>query len=497
MLCSGIVTQLHGVVCANFGFQRGVSPGACKGAWHGACYQQSDKDNFPVFNQEIEAEDLVSDDKMEEEDPKRFKKARDGDHLMTSFQCDLCHFENCKRRCPIPDNMQDEVALLGIRRANLDALWSRERSTVRSNRLQGKHWVSASESAGWSDHALPKRGPFPVEDVFGMQAAVNMLLRSRDVGINSKTIQYETMRKLRSFLSNFVHTTYGGHGDTFMSEDGGGGTVSMSPTNSPWFKRFMRGVHKRMGDVWIPDRALMKRKLMLCLTLLEEDWLVYSEGNDGGGKLKAGLTATMLIAGWFAALRGEEIVRIDVGQMRQHWDESVNHTEEPHVPLMLSGRFKREIGEKVFCQPLAITSNSGVNIGEWMWRTLETLGQQNVLSGPMFRVAGKGKGVYKRATTADLNPSFINILARVQKRWANAFAGDLDIEKEFSIGRSLRRGVTSEAQNMGIPREVIEANNRWRRQARAKGLTPGMSMMERYSDAKASVPTLVRFSKEL
>jgi hypothetical protein len=222
-------------------------------------------DDFPVFNQETEAEDLVSDDKMEDEDPKRFKEARDGDHLMTPFQCDLCHFENCKRRRPIPDNTQDEVALLGIRRANLDALWSRERSTVRSNRLQGKHWISASESAGWSDLALPKRGPFPVEDTFGMQAAVNMLLRSRDVGINSKNIQYETMRKLRSFLSNFVHTTYGGHGDTFMSEDGGGGTISMLPTNSPWFKRFMRGVHKRMGDVWIPDRALMKRELMAAM----------------------------------------------------------------------------------------------------------------------------------------------------------------------------------------------------------------------------------------
>ena len=116
----------------------------------------------------------------------------------------------------------------------------------------------------------------------------------------------------------------------------------------------------------------------------------------------------------------------------------------------------------------------------------------------MFRVAEKGKGTYKGATTADLNPSFIGLLERIQKRWANVFAGDLDVGKEFSIGRSLRRGVTSEAQNVGIPREVIEANNRWtRRQERAKGLTPGMSMMERYSDAKASVPTLVRFSKEL
>ena len=144
-----------------------------------------------MFNHETEAEDLVSDDKMEEEDPKRFK-ARDGDHLITPFHCDLCHFENCKRRPPIADNIQDEVALLGIRRANLDALWSRERSTVNANRLQGNHWLSASESAGWSDLALPNRGPFPVADTFGMRAAVNMLLRSRDVGINSKNIQYET-----------------------------------------------------------------------------------------------------------------------------------------------------------------------------------------------------------------------------------------------------------------------------------------------------------------
>ena len=136
---------------------------------------------------------------------------------------------------------------------------------------------------------------------------------------------------------------------------------------------------------------------MLCLTLLDEDWLCYLEADDEGGKLKAALTATMLIAGWFAALRGEEIVRIDVGQMRNHWVESVK--------LMLSGRFKREIGEKVFCQPLAMTSKSGVKIGEWIWRTLEALSQQSVTSGPMFRVAEKGKGTYKRATTADLNPT--------------------------------------------------------------------------------------------
>jgi len=44
--------------------------------------------------------------------------------------------------------------------------------------------------------------------------------------------------------------------------------------------------------------------------------------------------------------------------------------------------------------------------------------------------------------------------------------------------RSLRRGATAEAQNARIPTNVIEANHRWRKVARAKGMTPGMSMME-------------------
>ena len=64
----------------------------------------------------------MSDDRMEDEDPGRLKEGRDRDHLLTPFQCDDCHFENCKRRSPIEGNLQDEVALLGIRRANLDAL---------------------------------------------------------------------------------------------------------------------------------------------------------------------------------------------------------------------------------------------------------------------------------------------------------------------------------------------------------------------------------------
>jgi len=67
----------------------------------------------------------------------------------------------------------------------------------------------------------------------------------------------------------------------------------------------------------------------------------------------------------------------------------------------------------------------------------------------------------------------------------------------YSMHRSGRRGSTAEAQNSEIPSWVIEAINSWRKNFRSKGLTPGMSMLERYTEAKASVPALVKFSYNL
>jgi len=149
------------------------------------------------------------------------------------------------------------------------------------------------------------------------------------------------------------------------------------------------------------------------LELLEDDWNAMAR--DPVGKIQAGLTACAMIAGFFGALRGEEIVRVDAGSMMSHWDESVSYTEAPHIPLMLVGRFKREIGEKIFTQPLAIESNSGVTIMLWFFRTLDLLHRNG-------------------------------------------------------------------------------ANNRWRKHSRARGSLPSMSMMERYTDAKANVKALIRFS---
>jgi hypothetical protein len=77
-----------------------------------------------------------------EDEEKRFLEARAGDHLMTPFQSDQCHFSNIYKRDPVTRNLQDEEAIEFIRRAVIDAFWSRDPSTVKSNLYKARLWIS-------------------------------------------------------------------------------------------------------------------------------------------------------------------------------------------------------------------------------------------------------------------------------------------------------------------------------------------------------------------
>ena len=129
------------------------------------------------------------------------------------------------------------------------------------------------------DMPYPERLAFPTEDSFGMAIACHILLRSLDGGRNAATIQFETMRKLQAHYSNFHHTLPGGTGLSTIAEGRGSSTFTGSPTYSYWFRRFMTGCHRRMGDTWIPDRAITLEEILHSYILLEEDWKRFA-GED-------------------------------------------------------------------------------------------------------------------------------------------------------------------------------------------------------------------------
>jgi hypothetical protein len=195
-----------------------------------------------------------------------------------------------------------------------------------------------------------------------------------------------------------------------VKDDGTGASVSNSKTNQLWFKRFMLGCHHRMGEVWMPDRALSQYELGSCFEVLESEWITFK--GDQVGMKKVSTTACILIPGYYAALRGEEVNRVDMGAKRKYWTEAVTHVNHPHIPLMLAGPFKKEVGQKLFCQPLVSKTKSGRNIELWFSRLLNIQGGEGVVKGPMFR-AKNGK----RMSIAEMDDYLHNVLLEVQRQF--------------------------------------------------------------------------------
>jgi hypothetical protein len=84
------------------------------GMLHAECYGQDPEDRFPVLHASDLDDAVLGSEQLETDDP---NQARDGDHLMCPFQCDVCHFRNIQGRSPGGDH-RDKLFMMCIRRAN-------------------------------------------------------------------------------------------------------------------------------------------------------------------------------------------------------------------------------------------------------------------------------------------------------------------------------------------------------------------------------------------
>jgi hypothetical protein len=215
----------------------------CQGAWCPPCYEMTELINFPVALQYDDEGGLIT---SEHDDEKRFHESRAGDHLMMPFQCDVCHFRNIYARDPAPMDLVDcEVMEFLIRQATIDSLWSREPLMVKKNLCEAQRgrW-GAIQFRFPEESATPPMGSFPLEDSFGMKAAMLVLDRSLDPGRYSYYVQWETFRKSRSAIMNISHAGVSGLSDVVGAYERNRCWISKVPTHTFWFHRFMVGIHK-------------------------------------------------------------------------------------------------------------------------------------------------------------------------------------------------------------------------------------------------------------
>jgi len=133
-VCGYLILEGRGLFCANFWVKQSFFP-RCDGIWCGKCYEaEREGDAFPVQLPIDEGGNVME---IRKTDADQFMYGRPGDHWMTTFQCDVCQFINVQGRDPC-NTAADRNVIRCIRRATLDAFWSREPGTIAKNAGQLK-----------------------------------------------------------------------------------------------------------------------------------------------------------------------------------------------------------------------------------------------------------------------------------------------------------------------------------------------------------------------
>ena len=424
---------------------------------------------------------------MPEEDVDRYNHARKGDTLMVPFQCQLCHFRNLKGRNPEVNNDEDYRLLSFIKRANLDAFWSRTSSTVEGNKSQVSKLIEYSFV-----ELLPARGPFALKDEFGMGIAVATLLRSLDPGRNDEFVQYDTTRKFRSAFSNLwqasVHTTQG----TVMSEGRNTLRVTTCPSNSFWFQRFMRGFHERVGDLIKQNLGISSAIMSV---LMEKIGIMHEVNMDNVRTVELGLYCMLCYLG---ALRGNEGFLVSLGECWRLREAARSNTELPHIVIPLQGKFKTSTG--LTCFLLFLSSQESrkfkYTIEYWLHTLMDMRKAMDITSGWLFaKREGPRKG--QRLESSHFEMDVLTILVEIQEERPDLIPSGLDVMDAYGTYRSFRRGSTTEARNAKVPKEAIELNNGWRMMDKARGKHPASDMLAYYTELSLSLKAQLVFSRAL
>jgi hypothetical protein len=163
-----------------------------------------------------------------------------------------------------------------------------------------------------------------------------------------------------------------------------------------------------------------------------------------------------------------------------------------YVVVSLVGRFKTELGLNTHLMSMVSVTKSGLEPRKWIGRVLDCYELARVFHGPMFR-----NGAGQRIKASEMEPKFFERLNVILEEKPHLMPGIEEVEETYGISRSFRRGATSRASDLGLPKEVTDANNRWRRVEGAGASNPSLPMQQHYTDVTLILNQLLRFSENL
>ena len=164
----------------------------------------------------------------------------------------------------------------------------------------------------------------------------------------------------------------------------------------------------------------------------------------------------------------------------------------PHFRVCINGRTKmnRDSGY-AFRLPICDKSDlSGLENGLWISRFVNCLEELGQTEGYLF-----SKNLGKASRMSDFEDEFFYPLEALQEENCPNIEPDCDIREDYGIWRSLRRGVSAHAINVGLRPHLIHIINRWRSDKDKQAQTN--DILDAYADLDRLLPMLLRYSLSL
>ena len=419
---------------------------------------------------------------------------------MSPFECDLCVFRAVTERNPSKNIGRDLVLSAVIRRCSLDAFWSRATSTVLSNAQRMRKLIQVGYVELGMEPPLFEPALRNLSDCGDRFTAHVMVKNSMQAGRYSEShLQFDTIRKLKATLANYHLTVsdadskipFGIASDSGMFLRFATGTAS-----SVWMDRFIQGCRKRMGQDWRPDRA-MSIKLVLSVLKAGQEVIAVESSSE---KVADTITfCSYLVICYVLSLRGPEGLLVSLAPLIDQDGlgsllQQGSSLGKSLLIVPLLGKVKGESHRREHVLPCVEVTSSGINVRRWLDLLIETRKLTNQKEGPAIT---KSDG--ELFCTAELNEIFHDLLWMVFQKDETLFDGDIksrvDIEKWFSVFRSIRRTSDSKALAEGVASDDIDAVNRWSLKERAKGRkATGRKLRHYYADMPRLLTAHVRYT---
>lgn len=479
--CGKMRKWTQGIFCANFAWSVDGFP-KCHGMWCGSCYASSNVVEFCCQTSNRADQELTVNGERsnlwghKKPDPLQFHTARDGDHLLTPFQCDLCVFRRVMKRDPDVASHADQLAAAHMRRANLDAFWGRATGTANTNRRIVNRNLDDMAVMG-SEGPYFDPGPTLAHDHSGHETAMGALADARKVGKHSSSHkQHQSSRKVKLAVGNFekLHSHHPLACLTLVDEEKGRTTrFHFGGNSSLWYDRFAQGCRARMGEDVCLNLALSTDLWKAFLRKCERRAWESTEFNEGARFVTVGAFSCFSLV---SSLRGPEGFMFETSLLNQH-----RELNNGLAWLPIIGKLKGDSKEKTHCLRSVPITGSGINV--WRWRDwLVTIhATAGRTSGPAI-CDGAGHLLTARSVNEVIWDLLEELYDEGEVKFPMAASCKDDIRELIELDRSFCRSSESRATRMGVSQPDKDIVNRWSKEVKAKGKKPSEALSTHYAD---------------